>query len=176
MSGRPWLRVRSTHLSAVSSHSSVCLRHGGRFRLARIIRRHARERFVGSRVAQSSEIRSLNVKQPTSTPPQSSSNGGDQARSSSRSKLGQAQTGTKLNHNHRQITCTRCVVSCGSSQRELVSVTYRSDPRVSCWFGSASWLSDQNRENFRLKHSTRGLRAQSSSVRRIRLHTLNHDV
>ena len=55
-------------------------------------------------------------------------------------------------------------------------VTYRSDPRVSCWLGLASWLSDRNCENFRLKHSTRGLRAQSSSVRRIRLHTLNHDV
>ena len=46
---------------------SHCLRHGGRFRLARIIGHHARERFVGSRAARSSEIRSLNVKQPTST-------------------------------------------------------------------------------------------------------------
>ena len=46
---------------------STCLRHGGRFRLARIIGHPVRERFVGSRAAPSSEIRWLNVKQPTST-------------------------------------------------------------------------------------------------------------
>lgn len=32
VSGRPWLRVRGTHLSADSAHSLSCLRHGGRFR------------------------------------------------------------------------------------------------------------------------------------------------
>ena len=67
VTGRPWLRVRSTHLSADFAHSLLCLRHGGRFRLARIIGHHVRERFVGSRAARSSEIRWLNVKQLTST-------------------------------------------------------------------------------------------------------------
>ena len=67
MTGRPWSRVHSTHLSADFAHSSICLRHGGRFRQTRIIGHHVRERFVGSRAARSSEIRWLNVKQPTPT-------------------------------------------------------------------------------------------------------------
>ena len=53
----------------------------------------------------------------------------------------------------RTITCTRCVVSCSSSQRALVSVTYRVGCLVSCWLGAASRPRDANCENFRLKHS-----------------------
>ena len=144
-----------------------------------------------------SEIRWLNVKQPTSTRlwlerdrSRSRSNSArldsiqhsrsglidvvDSGSSSNGLWLDPARTGS--GSTTIRITCTRCVVSCGSSQRALVSVTYRSDPRDQSSRRSVSGLSDRNCENFRLKHSTRSLRAQSSSVRRIRLHTLNHDV
>ena len=88
VSSRPWLRVHSTHLSADFAHSIICLRHGGRFHLARIIRRlhGSQSKWVVSEMfvfcsgrfvllarrechqrARPSEIRSLNVKQPTST-------------------------------------------------------------------------------------------------------------
>ena len=104
-----------------------------------------------------SEIRWLNVKQPASTQSgsiQHSRSGPDsiairlslerdQARSRTGSGSIQLSSRGELT---RTITCTRCVVSCGSSQRCLVSVTYRSDPRDLRSPRAARLLSDRNCE------------------------------